>query len=198
MDNTQDTQKNKIFIYFLVVFFAVFIGTGIFLMLSNKKPVAEKVGNTAVSAVPTAVPTQGSLNLKLSESGEISLSTGKEVIIDLIADSNGKNIAGYDLVLSYDPLALDFVEATSDLTDFKIYSYEKDSYLSLLATKTLQSQTPTVFTQTKIASLSFKPIKAGKFTFSLKPLVGKDKTDLVSDQTEILNPQLNELEINVL
>lgn len=191
-------EKNKtIFVYLLVIFFAVFVGTGIFLILNNKKPLSEKETIATTMIIPTVKPTQGSLNLKLFGNEETSLSTDKELKIDLIADSNEKNIVGYDLVLSYDPLAFDFVKATSDLADFKIYSYKRDNYLSFLATKTLQSQTPSVFTQTKIASLVFKPMKAGKFTFSLKPLIGKDKTDLVTDKTEVINPKLNELEIEV-
>ena len=189
--------NNKIYTYLLVIFFAVFVGTSIFLILNNKKPLSEKETITTTMIIPTVKPTQGLLNLKLFGNEKISLSGDKELKIDLVADSNEKNIVGYDLVLSYDPLAFDFVKATSNLADFKIYSYKRDGYLSFLATKTLQSQTPSVFTQTKIASLVFKPIKAGKFSFSLKPLMGKDKTDLVTDKTEVINPKLNELEIEV-
>jgi len=191
-------EKNKtIFIYLLVIFFAVFVGTSIFLILNNKKPPAEKETIATTVIIPTVKPTQGLLNLKLFGNEKISLSGDKELKIDLVADSNEKNIVGYDLVLSYDPLAFDFVKATSNLADFKIYSYKRDGYLSFLATKTLQSQTSSVFTQTKIASLSFRPMKAGKYSFSLKPLIGKDKTNLVTDKTEVLNPKLNELEIEV-
>jgi len=194
MENNQST--NKIFIYLLVVFFAFFVGTSIFLILNSKKQPQEKEKVATTVIIPTVKPTQGSLNLQL-EKEETSVSTDKELIIDLVADSNEKNIVGYDLVLSYDPLAFDFVKATSDLDNFKIYPYKRDGYLSFLATKTFQSQTSSVFTQTKIASLVFKPIKAGKFLFSLEPLMGKDKTDLVTDKTEVLNPKLNELEIEV-
>jgi hypothetical protein len=197
MENNQPT--NKIFIYLSVVFLAFFVGTGIFLVLNNKKSPAEKEVITTSSTIkqekmiiPTVKPTQGSLNLT-QENKEISLSGDKEIIIDLMADSNKKNIVGYDLVLSYDPLAFNFIKATTDLTDFKIYSYRRDNYLSFLATKSPQSQTTSVFTQTKIASLVFRPMKAGKYSFSLKPLMGKDKTDLVTDKTEVLNPVLNNI-----
>jgi len=193
----RNVAVKKIFVYFLVVFFAVFIGTSIFLVLNSKKPQLAKETITTTATVPTVIPTQGSFNLELSGNEKISLPTGKEVNIDLIADSNQKNIVGYDLVLSYDPLAFDFVKATSNLPNFKIYSYKKDSYLSFLATKNLQSQTSAVFTQTKIASLSFKPLKAGRYSFTLKPLMGQDKTDLVTDKTEVLNPKLNKLEVEV-
>ena len=125
------------------------------------------------------------------------MATDKQVKIDLLADSNGKNITGYDLVLAYDPMAFEFVGATSSLVDFKIYSYKRDGYLSFLATKTLQNQASSVFAQTKIADLVFKPIKSGRFNFSLKSVMSNDKTDLVTDKTEVISPKLNELEIEV-
>lgn len=184
----------NILIYLLVIFFAIFVGTSIFLILNNKKPVAEKT--MASSVVPVTKPTEGSFNLSLQKT-DINLLTDKEVKIDILADSNGKSITGYDLVLAYDPLAFEFVRATSTLADFKIYSYKRDGYLSFLATKTLQNETPSVFSQTKIADLVFKPIKSGKFNFSLKTSMSNDKTDLVTDQTEIISPSLNELEIEV-
>lgn len=188
--------KNKtIFVYLLVIFLAVFIGTSVFLIFANKKPVVEKAAVSTSLAIPTVKPTEGSLSFK--QENEALLSAGNNLVIDLMADSNGKNITGYDLALSYDPLAFEFVNAESSLTDFKIYTYKRDNYLSFLATKSPQNQTSAVFIQTKIASLVFKPIKVGKFIFSLKSLIGKDKTDLVTDKTEILIPTLNQITINV-
>lgn len=194
MENNQN--KNKIFVYLLVIFFAVFIGTSVFLVMNSKKTLSGNTMPTSV-IVPTAKPVQGSMDIKLPENQGSSMTLDKELKIDLMADSNAKNIVGYDLVLTYDTSSFDFVSATSDLTDFKIYSYQKDGYISLLATKTLQSQMSSVFTQTKIASLVFKPLKAGNYVFSLKPIMGKDKTDLVTDKTEVLDPKLNELKIEV-
>jgi hypothetical protein len=190
-------EKSKtVLIYLLVIFLAIFVGTSIFLIFNNKKSPSVKKTTGTVVTIPTVKPTEGSLNL-ISEKEKISLSADKEVIINLVADSNEKNIVGYDLVLSYDPLAFTFVNATSNITDFQIYTYKRDNYVSFLAAKTVQSQTQVVFTQTKIASFVFRPLKTGKFNFSLKPLIGKDKTDLVTDKTEVFSPKLNELKIEV-
>ena len=194
----EDNQNNnRIPLYLLVVFFAIFFGTSIFLIINRKKPLSEKEINSTTAAVPAIKPAEGSLSLKLSESKETTISVEEELKIDLIADSNKKNVVGYDLVLSYDLASFEFIEATSDLADFKIYPYKKEGYLSFLATKMLQSRTPSVFSGTKIASFSFRPVKAGKYSFSLKPLIGIDRTDLVTDKTEILDPDLNELKIEV-
>ena len=44
-----EAEKNKIFKYLLVVFFAVFIGTGIFLLISNKsKNPKEKISSVRI------------------------------------------------------------------------------------------------------------------------------------------------------
>lgn len=197
MDNNQSNNqpKNMVLTYLLVVFFALFVGTGIFLVFNNKNTAAKNNQQKQVVA-PSEAPTQGLINLVLSD-GTTSATVNKEVQVDVMADSNGNNISGYDLALVYDPTSFDFVRATSSFNDFKLYTYKKSNYLSILGTKIPQSQTPSVFSQTKIVSLFFKPVKAGNYSLSLKPLVDVDKTDLVTDQTEILNPQLNELEISV-
>ncbi|MFH0979871.1 MAG: cohesin domain-containing protein [Candidatus Roizmanbacteria bacterium] len=196
MENNQ--SNNKIFIYLLVMFFAFFIGTSIFLIINKQQPPPGNETETP-TVVPLAEtePTEGTLNLVFDQEEETSFPKGEEITINLEADSMEKNIVGYDVVLSYDPLAFEFVKATSVLADFKIYSYKKDSYLTLLGTKILQSQTPSVFDKTKIVSLVFRPLKAGQFDFALKPVFNKDKTDFITDETKILSPALNELKVEI-
>jgi len=194
MNNSNN--KKMILTYIFVIFSAIFIGTIFFLILNSKKPPAEKKEVTISPTVPTTVSTEGSIHLVL-ENEEIPISTDKEITIDLVAGSNEKNIVGYDLALSYDSSAFEFMKATSNVPDFEVYTYKKDGYLSFLVTKSPESQTPSVFNQTKISSLIFKPIKTGKYSFALKPFIDQDKTDLVTDQTEVMNPELNELQITI-
>jgi len=203
MDTQKGKPKNMIFVYLLVVFFAMFIGTGIFLTFNNKSGTTKNQENDTTATIkqeqmviPTSAPTEGSFNLVLAN-GATSAKIDDEVQINVVADSNESNISGYDLALSYDPLAFDFVRATSNLSDFKIFSYKKSKDLSLLGTKSIQSQEPSVFSQTKIVSLFFKPVKIGSYNFSLKSKIDIDKTDLVTDKTEVLNPQLNDLVVLV-
>lgn len=193
-------EKNKIFIYLLVVFFAFFVGTSIFLIINNKQqPLSEKEMTTAPTVIPPAEikSTEGALSLILDQEGETSFPKNEELIINLEADSMEKNISGYDVVISYDPLAFEFVKATSLLADFNIYTYKKDNYLTFVGTKTLQSQASSVFDKTKIMNLAFRPLKAGQFDFALKSVFNKDKTDLITDKTEILSPALNELKVEI-
>lgn len=207
-------QKNKIFIYLLVAFFAVFVGTGLFLVSggkknnpdANNKQAATSTTNESGTAtlkqenmvIPTVGPTEGMLSL-VPQKKE---STMSEVVnIDLLAQSEGKNIVGYDVVLFYDPLSFEFIEATSAFPDFKIYSYNRGTYLLLTAVKSLSSQAATVFGSDaggqKIATLNFKPKKAGNFNFSLRQSTGSDVTDLVTDETEVLSPSLIDASVEI-
>ncbi len=208
-------EKNQVFKYLLVVFFAVFIGTGIFLFLSNRsKNPKEKISSVRVNSpeettavIPTTVSTAtGNTITTAPSSTSMTLETdlpngqmkvGDMVELSLFADSSGKNIVGYDVVIFYDSLAFDFLRGLSSLPDYNIFTYKKGHYFTITGLKNLQS-TPSPMTKAnKLATLTFKGTKAGKFEFVLKPSNDKDKTDLITDKTETLIPALNKVTIDV-
>lgn len=200
-------EKNRIFIYLLVIFFAVFVGTGLFLSVNNNKVASKQSANqtsTEVATIkqvdmviPTTAPTQGSLTL-LPTSKDSRFQLKDNVTFNLNASSSGKNIVGYDVVLYYDPLSFDLVSADSTIPDFKVYSYKRGNYLTLTAVKSLQNNSQSVFDKTNIATLVFKPKKAGKYNFSLRQSSeGNEKTDIITDKTEVLNPTLMDTSVEV-
>lgn len=182
-------MNNKIFTYLLAIFFAVFIGTGIFLVFSNKK--TDNKISTEKIITPTTAPAEGLMKLTFNDKLKTSYKTGEKISINIEADSGEKNIVGYDVVFFYDPLAFEFVSANSSISDYKIYSYKKGNYLILTAVKNLSSASSSL--NSKIATLVFDAKKSGKYNFSLKAMYGSEKTDMVTDKTEVLSPVLNEL-----
>ena len=205
MENQPNT---KIMIYLLVVFFAIFVGTGLFLANQSKQnqPVGRAAGQTSNSAtlkqenivIPTAVPTVGSLSLI----GEESYPFTDNVIVNLSANSNGENIVGYDVILYYDPTAFEFVAAESTLPDFTIYPKDYGNYLFLTSVKSVGNQSTTILgtgtSETTIANRTFKPKKIGSYNFSLRQSAEQEKTNLVTDQTEVLSPALTDLAVEVI
>lgn len=203
--------KNKIFIYLLVVFFAAFVGTGLYLMVGdnreksniNKKAAADSRFPTTLKqenlVMPTVVPTTGFLRLDNFEKNWAaggSYKIGEVVNLTLIANSAGKKIVGYDAILFYDPLAFEFMEVKTVLPDFQIKSYARGGRLFLTAFQSTSYVNSPIFggekkTETdKIAGLSFKAKKTGLLNIDLLSSSGNEKTDFVSDQTEVLNPEL--------
>lgn len=212
-----DQEKNKIFKYLLVIFFAVFIGTGIFLLISNKsKNSEEKISSVRVdfpdeptAVIPTAaspiatgggtitaVPSSVSMILKTDLTNN-QMKVGDIVELSLLADSNGKNIVGYDVIIYYDSLAFDFKRGLSSLPDYNIFTYKKGHYFTITGLKTLQSAPSPMTKNSKLATLTFEATKPGSFEFVLKPSNNADKTDLITDKTEILMPELNKVTIEV-
>lgn len=221
-----EAEKNKIFKNLLVVFFAVFIGTGIFLLLSNKsKNPKEKISSvriddtqntndgvdfpeeptavipttasTITTGVTTTTTTAGiSMTLETNLSGG-QMKVGDMVELSLFADSNGKNIVGYDVVIYYDSLAFDFKKGLSSLSDYNIFTYKKGHYFTITGLKTLQSAPSPMTKANKLATLTFEATKPGSFEFALKPSNNADKTDLITDKTEVLVPELNKVVISV-
>jgi len=198
MDN--QTSNNKIFIYLLVVFFAVFVGSGLFLVMSNKKNATNEPAATT-SAIPTKeviIPTvemsKGYINLK----NDLVLNKlNSPANLTIVADSNSENITAFDTLVVFDPTAFDFVSAQSVDPNFKVYPYVKDNGLTLTVVKTGPSTVPSVFNNTQIVSLIFQPKKTGQFIFRVVPSVGKETTKFVNDQTKIIYPAVNEIKVTV-
>ena len=197
--------KNKLFIYLLIIFFAVFIGSKLFLLANRSNPPKDEEQKTTNSlaslkqenmVIPTAVPSQGSLSLVTNAIDSRFTISGGQVTVDLMGDSNNKKVGGYDVVLSYDPKKIEFVSAVSGLSDFKIYASNKGEYIVFTAVQSLSSQAM-VFQKTKLATLNFRPLKIGKISLSLRSSTDKYSTDFVTDKTEVLYPALRDLMVDV-
>ncbi|MDO9028772.1 MAG: hypothetical protein Q7U68_07975 [Candidatus Roizmanbacteria bacterium] len=203
MDNIQG--KNKIFTYLLVVFFAIFIGTGIFLLIANKKTFSpnEQAASTSIikeekMIIPTAAPTRGFINLQLDNNLNIdNFVKGDLINLELLGDSDGENITGFDVLINYDPLTFDFIKAESKLSAFKVYSFIKNNRLTLTVVKTSQDKALTVFKGSSIVSLVFKSKKSGNFTFAILSSFGKETTKFVNDKTEVIYSATNEIKVTI-
>lgn len=199
-------NKNKIFIYFLVVFFAVFIGTSIFLIISNQKNPPKNQPQQASATysikegklnIPTSIPSRGLINLKLTDTNVSNFVNGNLINFTLTGDSDGEDVTAFDVLINFDPLAFDFVSAQSTLPSFKIYSFVKNNRLTLTVVKTSLDKIPTVFKETSLANLVFKSKKTGRYNFGILPSSGQETTKFVNTKTEIIYPSINSINVTV-
>jgi len=192
-------NKNKIFTYLLVIFFAAFVGSGIFLLTSNKKTTSNEqaVSTSTIQQknviFPTPMPTKGFINL---ENNSAVNQVNNPVDLNLIADSNGENVTAFDTVISYDPVSFDFVKADSVNPDFKIYSYKKNNRLTLTVVKTGQNNIM-IFKGEAIVKLVFQPKAKGNFTFAVLSSYGQETTKFINEKTEAIYPGTNEVKVIV-
>lgn len=199
MENTTPTPNNKIFVYILALFFVVFVGSGVFLAMNNKKPAdKEQAATTDVTqeeqAVPTIKMTKGLINLK---NDSVFYDINSPINLSLVADSNGENVTAFDTVISYDPLSIDFVSADSSDPNFKVYTYKKDNRLTLTVVKTSLGNDPSIFKGEEVAKLVFTSKAKGSFSFKVLPSFDKETTKFVNEKTEIIYPGVNEITVKV-
>lgn len=193
---------NKLLITLIIIFGAVFIGIGLFLNLYKKNRASLPVEENQTFlkqeplALPTEIPTEGTLTLNVQDEQNVSPAVNSEFRVYFEGNSSGKNIVGYDIVLNYDPQVFEFVRAESLLNSFKVHAFDKNDYLILTGVRSLSSE-PVPLTDTKMISLVFKAKISGPQNLSPVRLFENDKTDFITDKTAILYPELFPLMVNV-
>lgn len=198
--NMENTPNNKIYIYILAIFFAVFVGSGVFLVMNNKKINNKEQAATTVmvekkdTVIPTLMPTKGLINLKNNSTVN---KVNSPVNLSLVVDSNGEDVTAFDVVVSYDPVSMDFVKADSNNLSFKVYSYKKDNRLTLTVVKTGLNSEQSVFKGEEIIKLVFQPKTKGNFSFKVLSSFEKETTKFVNEKTEVIYPGVNEITVKV-
>ncbi len=191
--------KGRIFRLILISLLFIFIIGALFLL--TKRPKKEKIevqknNNLLISPINSPTDLQKGAYLKL-KSDSNRLKVNQSLNMQIIADSADEEIVGFDILLTYDRSAFDFVKAVSLLSDFKVYSYKKENYLILTAIKSPQSNAPSVFKEMPVLTLSFTPKTSGQFDFILKEKIGKETTGLMNNKTERIFPVLSDLKIEI-
>ncbi len=199
MDNQNPNKKLILILVFSLLFiiFIIFLIVSGWLFFSVKKQTTE-IKRPAQSTILTpTVSIQKKAAFELKTLDNITHSVGQPLTLQIIADSGGEEIVGFDVLLTYDSLAFDFIEASSLLPDFKVYSYKKENYISLTAIKSLQSKAPSVFKNEPVIKVDFIPKKAGLFKFVMEERIGKETAGLVNTKTERITPLLKRLMIEI-
>jgi len=170
---------------------------GIFIYISTQKKTPTSIRpNRVTSTIPTVTPRPIVGSMTISSSGGIRFSKNSAVTLQIKASSEGRQVVGYDVVVTYDKTAFDFVKATSLMDDFKVYSYDRPTYVSLSAIKSLQDNNVTTWNNQSLSELTFQPKKTGTYIFSLTS-VGKETSKLVDEKAETIYPSTGQLQLEV-
>lgn len=191
----QVEKKRSPLTVIIVLILLVVLGTVLY--VSTQKNTSAPIRPTRVtSTVPTVTPRPVLGSMTISSSGGTRFSNSSPITVQIQASSEGRQIVGYDVVVTYDKTGFDFVKATSLMDDFKIYSYDRPTYVSLSAIKSLQDDKSTSWNNQSLVELTFQPKNTGAFTFSLTP-VGKEASKLVDEKAQAIYPSTGQLQLEV-
>lgn len=189
----ENQNNNNVFKFILIVVFLVLVVFGVLLIFKNSRTNKEKAVTTGVAS-PTSYPLRGVINI-VEDVSEIKIKN--QINLKLMANSDGENVTAFDTIVSYEPEKVEFVKASTINPDFKVYAYNKDKKLTLTVAKTNLGNKPSIFKGEDMVILIFKPKMKGTSTFKILPMVGAETTKFVNEKTEIIYPNVNEININV-
>lgn len=180
-----------------LVLLTVFIVIAVTLIFLNRKGnIGKKPGEgSLMQSYPTPVVlTEGSFAIMKSASAQVGTNV-KEV--EIIASSNNKSIVAYDLVLSYERGSLEVTSVESLLPDFTVHPLERSDLFIITGVKKLESSTTQVFDNTPLLKLKIVPKKNQNLTIKVVEKSGKERSQMVDDKSNILNPDINELKLEI-
>jgi len=187
MEETRDQHKLFFVSLFSILFvvFVILIGAVVMSKNNIKKEEAVSTDNQPIlsdNLSPSPIVDNGSLMLKVKD--EMSARVNNQTTISVIANSNGKPITGYDVIVTYDPAYLMFVNQTSINTTYTVYPKNEQGRVILTGTKGLNTQSQ-IFSDSTLMDLQFRPLKSGNTTVNLEYVAGSKKdSNLVDDQNK--------------
>lgn len=170
MNNYQSIYRFLIIGVFILL---VIFGT-VLILVFRQKPKSESA-RTKVEVIPTpTIKAEGSLTLV-----KVDNST-----YDIVANSSGKDIVGYDILLGFDSTRADLINVLSAEPNFNIFKLQKNNLLIITGTKKLAIKTPTIFSKTKILTIRGASV-------SIIYQSGKETTKFVDSASKIYYPTIS-------
>jgi len=181
------------------------IGVILFLMaivlIFTRRALTDQIANNSQVNQQTISPI---IKPNIERFGKLDISTpatsvvsGQDVTVVISGDSIGKEIVGYDALISYDKSALILQNAKSTIVDFSLFKFDRSAHLSLTSVKNLNSKTPTVLKDTPMIELVFKTTKSGAFPIVIQSDIDKESTKMVDEKTNVFYPNLSSIMVNV-
>ena len=200
MEQNRNSQINKVHpLIFISIGVTLFL-VAVVLIFTRKVTTSQITDNSEVKQQTISPITKpnierfGKLDISTPATSVVS---GQDVTVVISGDSIGKEIVGYDVLVSYDKSALTLQSAKSNITDFSIFKFDRSTHLSLTAVKNLNSKTPTILKGIPMVGLVFKTEKSGTFPVVIQPAIDKESTKMVDEKTNVFYPNLSSVTINV-
>lgn len=111
--------------------------------------------------------------------------------------SDNRDITGYDMLIAYDPTALEIVSAKSVMEDYEIFKFDRGDHLTITGIKNFQKREPVTFDGGNLVELVVKAKKQGPTVVSLNNTMGQEKTQLVDFEVKVIEPQIGSLQLEI-
>lgn len=138
-----------------------------------------------------AVTHPGSLALETDANAQ-TFAANKEIAVIVSGNSKDVPVGGYDAVIMYDPMMLEFIDVKNEMENYDFFPTKKAGVVSLTASLKLTG-TPIALTNAILATLRFKTKNEGKAAihFQYEPNKTTDSNLLSNKAKDILGTVSN-------
>lgn len=203
MDNGvhhSDPVIRRIYLYLFIVTFLLFF---VFVVLYFSKvqpspsPEEQTTGQQVTKTRPLKVEKKGSMTLSLKNNDSNQVQLGQTFSLSVAASSENSSVVGFDVLLSYDQSSFTLGNATTPLQSFQLFSTKNSDHESFTAALSPTGKAVDL-QETEILTVPFTAKQKGKYTFTILPKSGNEKTKLVeAETTKLFAPTVAPLQITV-
>lgn len=111
--------------------------------------------------------------------------------------SEGRDITGYDLLITIDPEMFELESVSTAIPGFTVFPFNNGEYIAITAIKDLGQNDPTVLNNTEMLTMEFKAKKKGRGIVSGVLENDQEKTQLVDVNVQVLSPQIGSAEVQI-
>lgn len=126
-----------------------------------------------------------------------SVNSGEEFTIGVYGFSGGRDVVGFDILIGIDQNAFEVKSITSQLSDYIVRDFNRESYFSITGIKNPQKNDVTILDNTALLTVVLKAKQKGESMVTLLASEGNERTKYVDNNVAILTPQLGSVLINV-
>jgi hypothetical protein len=160
-------------------------------------PIPQEMVSEQDAPVPTSVIQNRSLPWVELKVNDTPLKVGQTFNVVVNGYAGEKDIVGYDILLSIDPLVWEVVDVKSEIPDFIIEYFDKERYVSITGIKDIRNQAPLILNGTPFLSVVLKPKISGALPVSVLRQQGPETTKFVDNNVEVIAPQIGSVTVNV-
>lgn len=197
-DHSQQNDWVRVAVLFLLLLFIGFGGL-IYILNNNKHlmgDVSQKSTQAPVTEISPTIGVKGSMNI-ISTTPTSRL--GRPTSVSVTGDSEGKDIVGFDILISYDSTILRIGQVTPLTSDFQISSYTKNAgIISITGTKSSTVQSESVLTNEELLSISFTPLKRGSADVTVRESINNESSKYIDMNFQQFTPRVNSVRLEIL
>lgn len=183
MENESTPKTNVAVLALLVVVIFLFLTATAFILKRAKNQYLRPPPPTSA---PKTVSKGAVMKIK-SPAGKRIYLTNETMSLNLVADSGGKPVSGYDAVLTFDETILQFVDIDSNLNTFDVFKKVEPGRVSITGVKKINDKNLVVFDDQPVAMLFFKAKDRGTAELALQFNKGAtNDSNLIAGTADVL------------